>query len=577
VRKSKFYLSLRARLLLSGLTSAALVGTAHGQGQTTSPSQQPPGEVAGETQNDAVLSLPQVRGLLAPSGAEDTKFVLGAVVLEGGQPDLNAQAMQAAPSSGSTLSVAELFEFAGLVQRLYFEAGYPLVRVVVPAQDIKPAGGDVRILIVNGYIDGIDSSGLPGRVAGQVEKMLAPLVGDETITASELERRVLLAGDTDGLSLRTALTPGEGIGATTLVVTGEHRALETVVSIDNRVIEEVGREQVTFSAAFNSVLGAGEQFVLTTATALSDPGLGPSALRSYAGVSASAPVGVDGWSVGFQAMQASNAPDPIAAGIQFENEFFRAGVSTSYALKRTRKSSASLTLGFDASFEEQRLDLLGQEVSLFSDRTRVIRAGLSGYQSLSRTGALSFDAQLSRGLDGLGARAASDASNLRPLSRDGTDAAFTKLAFGATAVQKLSDELRLQATVRAQSSFNAPLLRSEQTSFVSPGLVSGPPSGLVTGDRMVAGRFEAQSSVRVTDTISIQPYLAVAAGESHLERATALERDHSGATSAGIGLRSQLQITDRSQLALQLEWASLDSDDTRLNRDWLGFSVSLRY
>ncbi|KCZ54268.1 hypothetical protein HY29_15165 [Hyphomonas beringensis] len=574
--KKKSCSGLRAKLLMSGVASAALAGASYGQAQGTSPSQQPPGEVAGEMQSDTVLSLPQVRGLMAPPGAENSRFVVGGIVLEGGQPELNARALEAAPKSGATVTVADLFEFAGHVQQLYFEAGYPLVRVAVPAQDIQLNGGDVRLLIVDGYIDHIDSSALPDKVARQVEKMLSPLVGEQMVTADELERRILLAGDTKGLRLRTALTPGAEIGATTLVVTGEHQALNAVVSIDNRVIEDVGREQITFSAAANSVLGAGEQVVVTAATALDDPGFGSTALRSYLGVSASAPVGVDGWSVGFQALQASNAPDPVEAGVQFKSDFFRTGINASYALERTRKKSTTVSLGFDASFEEQNVELLANEVPLFSDRTRAVRAGLSGYRSLSSPGTLSYDVQFSQGIDGLGARGASEASVLRPLSREGADADFTKLNIGATALKKVSEQLWVRATVKAQSSFNEPLLRSEQTSFVSADLVSGPPSGLVTGDRMVAGRFEAQSNVRVNDLFNVQPYAAVAAGESHLEQVSQLERAHSGAASAGLGLRSQLQLTDRALMNLQLEWASIQSKDERLDRDWLGFSVALR-
>lgn len=569
--------TLSMRLLLTGFSSAVLAGAAHGQGQTPSPSQQPPGEVAGEDKTDAVFSIPEFRGLQAPEGADQSSFVVVAITLEGGQPDLNAAAAGFAPAAGSTISVAELFAYAGRVQAQYFNAGYPLIRVVVPAQDIQPAGSEVRILIVNGFIEDIDSSALPGRVAGQVERLLRPLVGNPSVSAAELERRILLAGDTAGLSLRSALTPGAEIGATSLIVTGDYSAVEGVVTIDNRVIEDVGREQATFSIALNSLLGRGDQVVLTTATALSEPGLGDGALRSYVGLSASLPVGTEGWSAGLQLLQASNTPDPVAGGAQFGNEFFRAGVSASYALSRTRRASSVLSLSFDASFEEQQLDLLGLQASLFADRTRVARASLSGYSLLGGRGQVSYDAEVSKGIDGLGARAGGDATALRPLSRDGADADFFKFSAGGTLTQEVLEGLSLQTTVRAQSSFNAPLVRSEQTSFVSPGLISGPPSGAVTGDRMIAGRMEAQTLVRIAESLVVQPYAAIAAGESHLERPTALERRHSGASSLAIGVRTQIDVLDSQTMSAQLEWARVESRDQRIERDWFGFSVGLKF
>lgn len=575
VNSSSLYSRLGARLLLTSFTSAVLAGGAQGQGQ--SPSQQLPGEIAGEDRTDAVLSLPELRGLSAPEGAELTSFKVGAFFLEGGQAELNARAAAAAPPIGTTISVADLFEYAGFIQSLYFGAGYPLVRVVIPAQDIQPEGSQVRILIVGGYVERIDAAALPPRVSGQVEKLLRPLVGDESISAGELERRILLAGDTAGLRLKTALTPGTEIGATSLIVSGDYRLVEGVVSIDNRVTEDVGREQVTVSVGLNSLLGAGEQVVVTSATALNDPGFGPSALRSYVGVSASVPIGTEGWSVGVQVIQAGNAPAPVAAGVQFDNEFFRTGLSASYALQRARRASAAMSFGFDASYEAQRLRLLGLETSLFADRTRVARAGISGYGLFGEGGQINYDAQISKGIDALGARAASDASALRPLSRDGADANFYKLSAGGSLTQEVLEGLSLQASLRAQSSFNAPLVRSEQASIVSPGLVSGPPSGAVTGDRMIAGRMEAQIRMRVSDAITLHPYMAFAAGESRLEKPTALERAHSGANSFGVGLRSQINVTDRRLLSAQLEWAKVESNDPRLDRDWLGFSVALRF
>lgn len=568
--------TLDARVLLSGITSVFLAGMAHGQSQIQSPSQQPPGERAGEDKTDAVLSIPELRGLRAPDGAELKSFSVGTILLEGGLEDINARAAALAPAPGATLSVEELFKYAGLVQSLYFDAGYPLVRVVVPAQDIEPLGSTVKILVINGYVDAIDTAALPARVARRVEKVLSPLIGEVAISASELERRILLAGDTAGLRLRSALTPGVEIGATSLVLTGDHSAVDGVISLDNRVIEDVGREQVTASLALNSVFGRGEQLVLTGATALEDPEIGESALRSYTGLSASLPVGTEGWSIGLQLLHASNAPEPVG-GAAFDNTFFRVGLSAAYALERSRRASSVLSFGVDASYEEQRLQLPGLQASLFADRTRVARAGFSGYGHLGDQSQLTYDIQVSKGIDGLGARNTSDATALRPLSREGADAGFAKISVGGSLKKDVYEWLSLQAAIRAQTSFNQPLVRSEQASFVSPGLVSGPPSGSVTGDRMIAGRMEAQTSVQISDVVNLQPYISIAAGESHLENPTALERRHSGGRSLGLGLRAAFDVTSEQTLSAQLEWASVDSDDQRLERDWFGFSVAVRF
>jgi len=220
---------------------------------------------------------------------------------------------------------------------------------------------------------------------------------------------------------------------------------------------------------------------------------------------------------------------------------------------------------------------LGLDASLFTDRTRVARASLSGYSLLGDNGQLTYEVQVSKGIDGLGARSASNATAVRPLSRDGADASFTKLSASGSIKFAVFEALSLQSSIRAQSSFNEPLVRSEQASMVSHGLVSGPPSGTVTGDRMIAGRMEAQTLVRIADSLNIQPYVSVAAGESHFEKPTALERRHSGASSIGTGLRTQFDIMNRNTVTAQIEWARVESNDQRLDRDWLGVSVALRF
>lgn len=96
----------------------------------------------------------------------------------------------------------------------------------------------------------------------------------------------------------------------------------------------------------------------------------------------------------------------------------------------------------------------------------------------------------SPGGDAFGARSAESATGARPLPRDGADASFGKLALGAALIHRREEGISFQTAIRAQTSFHEPLVRSEQASFVSPGLVSGPPSGSVTGDRMIAARLD---------------------------------------------------------------------------------------
>lgn len=567
----------RGLLLVStAMLTLSIAGAALGQDVPTTPSQLMPGESAVIQGPDALLTLPEIRGLQAPQGAAQTRLTLAGIALEGGVEAINARAETHAPAPGTHITLDAVYAYASRLQQLYFESGYPLVRVTIPAQDIDAAGATIRVMIVNGYVDRIDTSALPGRVEGQVARMLAPLLNNTLVSAEELERRVLLAGDTAGLALRSAITPGQQTGAVTLVLTGEHRPVNAVLSVDNRLVEASGREQLTASVALNSYFGAGEQLLLTAATSLNDPGFGNSAQRSYLSASASRPVGVEGWSLSLYAIHAASTPEPTLPGVVFDGEFFRIGVSTSYALKRSRTENITLSLAADASYEDQDISLAGLTAPLFADRTRAVRASITGTQ-LRRSGELGYDAQLSRGIAALGARTRDDASPLRPLSRDGADADFTRLAGGVNFSQTLAGGLQFRAGLRGQTSFNAPLLRSEQTSILAPGLISAPPGGLVTGDRMIAGRLELQTRYSPNENLAVQPFVAFAAGESRLERPTALERTHSAAYGPSAGVRASFGTPAGPAFSAQVEWTRLNSNDQRLSRDWFGFTLALRY
>ncbi|KQP30482.1 hypothetical protein ASF49_13280 [Methylobacterium sp. Leaf104] len=81
------------------------------------------------------------------------------------------------------------------------------MRVVLPAQRLTD-GGTVRFLVIDGQIERIDTTALPGEIRDRIAAVLAPLAGRPGLTLAEIERRVLLAGDTPGTVLRSTLAAG---------------------------------------------------------------------------------------------------------------------------------------------------------------------------------------------------------------------------------------------------------------------------------------------------------------------------------------------------------------------------------
>src|SRR3546814_11674392 len=69
-------------------------------------------------------------------------------------------------------------------------AGHTLTRVLVPAQDLRD-GATLRLVVVEGFIERVDTDRVPPLVRKRVAALLAPLVGRDDVTLPMIERRLL--------------------------------------------------------------------------------------------------------------------------------------------------------------------------------------------------------------------------------------------------------------------------------------------------------------------------------------------------------------------------------------------------
>jgi hemolysin activation/secretion protein len=168
-----------------------------------------------------------------PKDAEKLSLVLLGFDIEGEFEEFVATRRELeAPLVGKRVTVAQIFEFANKLQEAYVGAGYLLVRVVVVPQELGETAR-VKIRVIDGFIERIDVSALPTAVRNRIAAVLEPLFQKHRLTQNELERRLLLAGDTPGLELRSTFAPGEQIGGSVLILTGVHRPVSASAYIDN--------------------------------------------------------------------------------------------------------------------------------------------------------------------------------------------------------------------------------------------------------------------------------------------------------------------------------------------------------
>ncbi|RZM17910.1 MAG: hypothetical protein EOP67_61550, partial [Sphingomonas sp.] len=98
---------------------------------------------------------------------------------------------------GRTLAPADLARLADLVAERARARGYVFAQATIPPQAVT--AGVLRISIDEGRIDELRIRGADNRA---VRAALAPLIGSGPVTIDALERRLLIAGDVDGMWLR---------------------------------------------------------------------------------------------------------------------------------------------------------------------------------------------------------------------------------------------------------------------------------------------------------------------------------------------------------------------------------------
>ncbi len=157
-----------------------------------------------------------------------------------------------------------MFAAARDLEAAYARAGYVLVRVILPPQQLVN-GARLKLIVVDGFIERVETRDVPERVRKRIETLVGPLAGRRGLTLTEIERRVLLAGDTPGVILRSTLEPGKVEGAAVLVIDGKYQAVSETLTFDNTLSNALGRTTLGAGLDFNSVAGLGELVYLRAA------------------------------------------------------------------------------------------------------------------------------------------------------------------------------------------------------------------------------------------------------------------------------------------------------------------------
>ena len=363
-----------------------------------------------------------------------------------------------------------------------------------------------------------------GRSAAASLDVLKRLIRKTHLTQAELERQLLIAGDTPGLALNSTFGAGNDVGGSLLIVTGRYRAVSASLYSDNAVPKSFRTWQAVSSFSLNSVAGFGEQLTVQVSGYPDETFHTAHALRRYMSGTLTVPLGTDSVRAELYATNGRTTPnvDPLfATQGHFDRGYFKLGVD---AIKRRDQ-----VLSFNARFEatDERVDSLAfvPPVPLSEDRTRVVRASFEGLERWREAGA---DLQLQRNLFARRDRAWCTHDRLRHPAhvrrhRHSAVALSSRrrLRQGRRPLRDLpkpaDGPVLVTFAVSGQYSFNKPMLTSEQFDITGSKALSGFTSGSLPGDRGWVSRAEFGYTYAPISVMSWTPYLFAAYGERILD------------------------------------------------------------
>jgi hemolysin activation/secretion protein len=487
----------------------------------------PPPEGAAATPRQPGSPPPRHDG--ASAGLEVT---LDAVVVDGAFDEMHP-ALDALWSRvrGQRLTLAQVQKAVDDYQHAYEAAGYLLARVVTPPQTLTDRG-QLKLVVIDGFVESVETSGLPERLRNVVADRLAPVVGMRHLKAATVERQLMLLTNLPGVHLRSALSRGTERGGVRLIVAGNYDGTTTQLQLDNRLPRTLGTWETSLSMAANELFGLGEKLYAAAVTGAHSNGQGLPVASVIAG--AVMPLGIDGFTANAeftdsQSRQASDAGVPATQG-SFQRVALRA--SDPWQLDRHHR------IDLRASFERVQQSITATQFSteINRDRYQVLRLGVEagGLQAHSSYQSSVF---LSRGLGGR--NAAEAAATGIPLSRSGATPHFNKLDFSIDWDTEAAPGWELTLLAHGQFAGAQALLKSEQLSLEGGSDILSYPVGTFAVDSGAAARLELSRVVFPSQ--ASRPWklgVFVGLGRGRIAQPSAVEQASLSASSLGLSLRS---------------------------------------
>lgn len=427
------------------------------------------------------INIPEIRVENAPDGAENIRFVLKDIVLEGvtaySQDDL---APLYSNSIGTEISLTDVYAIAQSITRKYRSEGYLITQAVIPQQTIED--GIVTIQVVEGYIDQVfiqdDANSMASeRMRGMAEQ----LKQSNPLTASDLERWLLLVNDMPGVTARSIISPSKTtIGGADITIIPTTDPYEFSLSVDNYGSRYLGPVQVSAAAQFNNLFNLADLLKAQFVKSIDDDDL------IYGSVAYEMPINNYGTRLKLDISHSDTAPGYDLEIFEVEGYSTTMGIEASHPIIRSRTQNLFGSLRFDyRTLSSQNIvDAVDR-----SERIPAIRLGLDYniFDTIWKPAVNEMSMTVSHGLDIFNATD----KGANTLTRANGDPQYTKAEAEISRLQTLTNDLNVFVGVRGQLA-SGPLLSSEEFGIGGRTYGRGYDSSEIVGDHGVAAKIELQ-------------------------------------------------------------------------------------
>lgn len=444
---------------------------------------------------------PAQTGDVVIPGADQVVFVLVDFKIEGMQAYEPGKFLgEYVGLLGKPVTLQQVIDVVNTINHTYRDDGYIFSRAFLPEQDIT--NGVVTMQVVEGHIDNVVLQGVDPAANSSLKPYLDKIAGVSPFNIKDFEHWLLVLNDLPGARFRSVLRQPDlkQPGAIEVVLLEERLPSSGVVELNNQGSRYAGPYQANLSYDHANVFDDYDQVSLRLSATL------PWDEVKYGQLGYEHPINaVPGLSfnthVGWGGTVSGSNLDPLdVKGLVKE---WRLGLSYSAIL--SRRTNWLMYLNFDMKNATSKI--LGE--NLYDDRMRVVRASTAFQHLDDFDGATLMSAELSQGLDVLGARETGSTN----LSREDGHSDFTKISGQISRLQNLPSNFQLLAQMSGQYAFD-PLLSAEEFGF------GGVPSGRgydpseFTGDHGVSATLELRyNGVSPVRNFVFQPYTFVDFGK----------------------------------------------------------------